>query len=72
MGSPSLNESTFLFSDEVLDDDIGHAVSVGIAVLVQAVHRAEDELEEGYGPILAAQNLNRGEEMRVQCSSGSH
>jgi hypothetical protein len=35
------------------------------------VHRAEDELEEGYGPILAAQHLNRGEEMRVQCSSGS-
>lgn len=52
-------ESTFLFGDEVLDNDIGHAVSVSIAVFVKAMNRAEDELEEGNGPILAAQHLDR-------------
>ncbi len=45
---------TFLLSDEVLDDDVGHAVSVGVAVLIQAVDRAEDQLEEGDGAVLTA------------------
>jgi hypothetical protein len=44
-----LSQSTFLFSDEVLEDDTGHAVSVGVTIFVQAMHRAEDELKEGYG-----------------------
>lgn len=45
---------TLLLSDEVLYDDVGHAVSVGIAVLIQAMNRAEDQLEEGDGAVLTA------------------
>lgn len=48
---------TFLFGDEVLDDDVCHAVSVGVAILVEAVNRAENKLVAGDGPILAAQHL---------------
>lgn len=50
---------TFLLCDEVLDDDVRHAVSVGIAVLVEAVNRAENKLVAGDGPILAAQHLDK-------------
>lgn len=46
-----------MFSDEVLDNDISHAVSISIAILVEAVNCAEDELVAGDGPILAAQHL---------------
>lgn len=49
---------TFLLCDEVLDDDVRHAVSVGIAILVEAVNRAENKLVAGDGPILAAQHLD--------------
>lgn len=50
---------TFLLCDEVLDNDIRHAVSVGIAILVEAVNRAENKLVAGDGPILAAQHLDK-------------
>lgn len=50
---------TFLFSDEVLDNDISHAVSVGIAILVEAVNCTEDKLVAGNSPILAAQHLDK-------------
>lgn len=50
---------TFLLCDEVLDNDVGHAVSVGVAVLVEAVNRAENQPVAGDGPILAAQHLDR-------------
>lgn len=50
---------TFLFSDEVLDNDISHAVSVSIAILVEAVNCTEDKLVAGDGPILAAQHLDK-------------
>lgn len=50
---------TFLLGDEVLDDDVCHAVSVGIAILVEAVNRAENKLVAGDGPILAAQHLDK-------------
>lgn len=50
---------TFLFSDEVLDDDIRHAVPVSIAILVEAVNRTENKLVAGDGPILAAQHLGK-------------
>lgn len=50
---------TFLFSDEVLDNDISHAVSISIAILVEAVNCAEDKLVAGDGPILAAQHLDK-------------
>lgn len=33
---------TFLFSDEVLDNDISHAVSISIAILVEAMNCTED------------------------------
>lgn len=49
--------STFLLGDEVLDDDISHAVSVGVAVLIQPVHCAENQLEERYSAILTTHNL---------------
>lgn len=50
---------TFLFSDEVLDNDISHAVSISIAILVEAVNCAEDKLVACNGPILAAQHLDK-------------
>lgn len=48
------SQGTFLLGDEVLHDDVGHTVPVGVAVLVQAMNRAEDELEEGDGAVLTA------------------
>mmetsp|Transcript_49321 Transcript_49321/g.91830 ORF Transcript_49321/g.91830 Transcript_49321/m.91830 type:complete len:648 (+) Transcript_49321:2089-4032(+) len=42
-----------LFCDEVLDDDVRHEVAVGVALLVQAVHGAEDELVHADGAVLA-------------------
>lgn len=50
---------TFLLSDEVLDNDISHAVSVSIAILVEAVNCTEDKLVAGDGPILTAQHLGK-------------
>lgn len=49
--------STFLLSDKVLDDDISHAVSVGVAVLIETVHSAENQLEECYSAILTTHHL---------------
>mmetsp|Transcript_33875 Transcript_33875/g.46913 ORF Transcript_33875/g.46913 Transcript_33875/m.46913 type:complete len:244 (-) Transcript_33875:493-1224(-) len=43
-----------LLSNEMLDDDVCHEVAVGVAVLVEAVHRGEDELVHGDGAILAS------------------
>lgn len=50
---------TFLLSDEVLDNDISHVVSIGIAILVEAVNCAKYDLVAGNGPILAAQHLDK-------------
>lgn len=50
---------TFLLSDEVLDNDISHVVSIGIAILVEAVNCAEDNLVAGNSPILTAQHLDK-------------
>ena len=38
---------TFLVSEEVLDDDVSHVVSVGVAVFVQAMYSAEHQLVVG-------------------------
>eukprot|EP00916_Digyalum_oweni_P017943 GHVL01029802.1.p1 GENE.GHVL01029802.1~~GHVL01029802.1.p1 ORF type:complete len:141 (+),score=12.37 GHVL01029802.1:206-628(+) len=48
---------TFLVGDEVLDDDVGHVVPVGVAVFVQAVHRAEHQLVVRQGSILTPHHL---------------
>lgn len=50
---------TFLLSDEVLDNDISHVVSIGVAIFVEAVNCTEDNLVAGNGPILAAQHLDK-------------
>lgn len=50
---------TFLFGNEVLHDDISHAVSVCIAILVEAVNCTEDKLVAGNGSILAAKHLDK-------------
>lgn len=50
---------TFLLGDQVLHNDIRHAIPVGIAVLVEPVHCAENQLVEGNGAILAAHHLWR-------------
>jgi len=49
---------TFLFRDEVLDNNISHAVSVSIAIFVKAMNSAENQLIKGYCSILAAHCLN--------------
>ena len=48
---------TFLVCDEMLYDDVGHVVSVGVPVFVQPVYRAEDELVVGYRTVLTANSL---------------
>lgn len=50
---------TFLLGDQVLHDDVGHAIPVGVAVLVEPVDCAENQLVEGDGAILAAHHLQR-------------
>lgn len=55
----SKQKCTFLLSDEVLDNDISHAVSISIAILVEAMNCTEDKLVAGDGPILAAQHLDK-------------
>lgn len=56
--APALS-GTFLLSDEVLDNDIRHVVSIGVAILVEAVNCTEDNLVAGNGTILAAQHLDK-------------
>lgn len=56
--APALS-GTFLLSDEVLDNDISHIVSIGVAIFVEAVNCTEDNLVAGNGPILAAQHLDK-------------
>ena len=55
---PGESVSTFLLGDEVLNNDVSHAVSEGVAILVQAVNRAEDQLKEGNGAVLTAHHLH--------------
>ena len=43
----------------MLDDDISHVVPVGVAILVQAVHGAKDELIEGYGAVITGYGLGK-------------
>ena len=62
-----MQNCTFLLSDEVLDDDVSHAVSISITILVEAMNSAEGKLVAGNGPILAAQHLDK----RRQCSRTS-
>lgn len=50
---------TSLIGDQVLHNDIRHAIPVGVAVLVEPVHCAENQLVEGNGAILAAHHLRR-------------
>ena len=50
---------TFLLGDQVLHNDIGHAIPVGVAVLVEPMDCAENQLVEGNGAILAAHHLRR-------------
>lgn len=58
---PLLLVSTFLLRDQVLHNDICHAVPIGIPILVEAVDCAEDKLVEGNGAVLAADHLQRRE-----------
>ena len=54
-------DSHFLVGDEVLDDDVSHVLPVGIALPVEAVHSAEDELVVGNGTVLATHRLHNHE-----------
>ena len=46
-----------MVGDEVLYDDVSHVVSVGVAVFVQAVHYAKDEMVVGNGTVLTTHGL---------------
>lgn len=48
---------TFLLSDQVLHNDISHAIPVRIPILVEPMDSAENKLVEGNGAILAAYHL---------------
>lgn len=54
VSSPSL---TFLLSDEVLHNDVSHAVPVGISVLIEPMDCAEYQVVESDGAILATGHL---------------
>ena len=41
----------------MLYDDVSHVVSEGIAILVEAMYRTEDELVARYRPVLTSHNL---------------
>ena len=47
-------DADLLLSDEVLDDHISHLVTVGVAVSIEAMDSAEDELVSGQSPIITA------------------
>lgn len=68
VGYSSKKKRTFSFGDEVLDNDIGHVVSIRVAILVEAVNRTEVELVAGDGPVLAAHHLYE----TPQCRGASH
>lgn len=53
---------TFLFRDEVLDNNIGHVVPVGVAIFIEAMDGAENELVEGDCSILTSYCLHTREE----------
>lgn len=59
---------TFLLGDEVLHDDVRHAVSIGVTVFIEAMNCREVKLVAEDGPILAAAHLDK----RQQCSSTSY
>ncbi len=50
-------DAYFLISDQVLYDNIGHVLSVCIAVAIQTMNSAEYKLIEGYRSILASNGL---------------
>lgn len=54
---------TFLLCDEVLDNNIGHIVPVGVAVFIEAVDSAENQLVEGDCSILTPHCLNTRREL---------
>ena len=45
-------DAHFLIGNEMLYDHISHVLTVGIAILVQAMYCAEDELIVCYGAVL--------------------
>lgn len=49
---------TFLFRDEMLDNNVGHAVPVGVAIFIEAMDSAEYQLVEGDCSILTSYGLN--------------
>ena len=48
---------TFLFCYEVLYDDVGHVVAEGVAVFIEAMDGAEDELVVGDSTVLTSHRL---------------
>ena len=50
-------DAHFLFSNKMLDDNVRHVVSEGVTILVQPMHRAEDQVVRRYGTVLAPDGL---------------
>lgn len=48
-----------MLCDQMLDDDVSHAVPISIAILVEAVNCTESKLIASNGPILTAQHLDK-------------
>lgn len=48
---------TFLVRDQMLDNDVGHVVSVGVPILVQTVDSTEYQLIVRDRPVLASHRL---------------
>ena len=50
-------DAHLLICQQVLDDHIRHVLAIGVAVAVQTVNGAEDQLVVGYGTILTSNGL---------------
>lgn len=50
----------------MLNDDVGHVVPVGVAVLVQAVHGAEHQLVVGQGSVLTPHRLHNTQTASIE------
>lgn len=51
--------SNFFFSQQMMNDHIGHVIAKRVSFLVQAMHDIEDQLVKSHRAIVTAQDLKR-------------
>ena len=56
----------------MLYDDVSHVVPAGVTILVEAVHRTEDELVTRDGPILTPYSLCNKQSVTIETINCNH